>query len=174
MKQKGFTLLEILIAAFVLFLVVAGLLGGYLLIQRHWSGGGKQIRVQGQSRNAMNEICREIRGAQSVSGGGDEILIVRIPENERVLKGEPREIGFHYVDVASEDLIEETLYLFFGASWAGRTDERVIATQVIRKPGENIFTISGRRVTVRFRARDATSRDGYQGIDLQSSAYRRN
>ena len=155
----GFTILEILVASFVTLLVITGLFGSYFLVQRHWSGGAKQTRMQGQARNALKEISQEIKEAKIISGGGDEIFFI-------TLQNEPK--GFCYVPS------EEALYYYSGSDWASRIDKRVIANRIIRQPGEEIFTVTGRRVITKLRARDVLSQDGYQGIDLQSSAYHRN
>ena len=157
--KMGFTILEVLVASFITLLVITGLFGSYLLIQRNWSGGAKQTRIQGQARNALKEISLEIKEAKTISGGGDEIFFTTLQNKQK---------GFCYVPG------QETLYYYSGADWASRTDERVIANYVIRQPGEEIFTVTGRRVITKIRARDTLSQDGYQGIDLQSSAYHRN
>lgn len=158
--MAGFTLVEVVIAIIVVTLVIAGLIASYLVIQRNWQGGSKQIIVQGQGRLALNHICRHIREASNlgVSNLGRTLVIIRLDGGSLAYKYD-----------------EQSHTLNYYPDWSDQTSKEVLVNNLYKQPGNPIFLRSGsRKVYIHFRVIDVNQIDGYQGIDLSSSAYSRN
>lgn len=81
MKNKGFTIIELLVALGVAIIVFGILTVAYLTTQRIWKRSFSQITVQSQARTALNKMARAIRPAidASIMDNGSRIRLVTDP-----------------------------------------------------------------------------------------------
>ena len=77
--QRGFTIVEVLLATIILLLVVAGVSAVYLMALTTWHEGGAQVMLQRGASIAMEKMVRGIDGtdgireSKSVTCGSDSI-----------------------------------------------------------------------------------------------------
>ena len=81
MKNKGFTLIELMVA-FGIMLIVSGIVvSTYLISQRLWKGGFTQVTFQSTGRIALDKIVKNLRSATgaTILNSGDKIRFVTDP-----------------------------------------------------------------------------------------------
>jgi len=162
---SGLTLIEIVTAILITSLVIGGLIASYLVVQRSWGGGSKQIVLQSQGRVALNHICRNIRESEliSIADEGKTLALVKLDGLE---KDPPDQMKYTYD--------AETHQIIFFPSWPDADRQMVLLENVWPQPESQIFSGSLTTCYIRIRIIDINAKDGYQGIDLSSFAYKRN
>ena len=81
MKEKGFTLVELMVAASIMLVIFGVVTSTYLITQRLWKGGFTQIALQSTARVALDKIARNLRSATAADAlnSGDKISFVTDP-----------------------------------------------------------------------------------------------
>jgi type II secretory pathway pseudopilin PulG len=81
MKDKGFTIIELLVSLGIAILVFGILATAYLATQRIWKKGFSQITIQSQARTALSKITRAIMPAidATILDNGNRIRFVTDP-----------------------------------------------------------------------------------------------
>ncbi len=168
-KKSGATLLELLIAVTIFLIVVGGMLATYLLIQRAWRSGEKQLIIQSEGWQAMKRISKDIRASADVnpSSGNTNTIILSRPINADGVV-----VKYHFWYDADEDAIYHNIS--YDEEALNEDNEIVIIDRVVIESGEYLFNISGKNVTVNFKIRDPFTQDGYQGFDLHTKVTLRN
>jgi prepilin-type N-terminal cleavage/methylation domain-containing protein len=78
-KQKGFSLIEMMVVVCILGLIILGLVTFFTGGARSWISGQSQLEAQRNARQAMDIMVREIREGKSVSSGTPTSITVNIP-----------------------------------------------------------------------------------------------
>ncbi len=78
-KQKGFSLIEMMVVVVILGLIVLGLVTFFTGGAKSWVAGQSQLEAQRNARQAMDIMVREIREAESVNSGTTNSITVDIP-----------------------------------------------------------------------------------------------
>ncbi|MCX5693091.1 MAG: prepilin-type N-terminal cleavage/methylation domain-containing protein [Candidatus Omnitrophica bacterium] len=81
MKEKGFILIELMVAASIMLVVFGIVASTYLITQKLWEGGFTQIAFQSTGRVALDKITRNLRPAIAATAldNGDKIRFVTDP-----------------------------------------------------------------------------------------------
>jgi len=81
MKNKGFTLVELMVTMSIMLVIFGVVTSTYLITQRLWKGGFTQIALQSTARVALDKIARNLRSATAaaVLDSGDKIRFVTDP-----------------------------------------------------------------------------------------------
>ena len=76
-KQKGFSLIEMMVVVVILGLIVLGLVTFFTGGVRSWISGQSQLEAQRNARQAMDIMVREIREGNSfvIGGSNDSVTI---------------------------------------------------------------------------------------------------
>ncbi len=171
-QERGFSLIEIMIASVILVLALGIFLSLYTMGQRFFKGGMKQIEVVRDARSSLTRMSRDIRSAQSVQiyddytsptgntqGNYIEIFIPSGNDAGYYLnsQGELRYIA----DLNSDNPASEA-------------DDKKIADEVVDVSGSGIFNSGNIAIEINFRIRDNYAKDGYQGIDISTRVEPRN
>ncbi|MFH1045459.1 MAG: type II secretion system protein [Candidatus Omnitrophota bacterium] len=70
MRERGFTLIELMIVLTVFGLILGAIFAVMYVGKQSWSQGGTKVEIQQEARRAMEEIVRELReSAQDVVTG---------------------------------------------------------------------------------------------------------
>lgn len=78
-KQKGFSLIEMMVVVVILGLIVLGLVTFFTGGTKSWVAGQSQLKAQREARQAMDRMVREIREGNNIITGDDIIITVNIP-----------------------------------------------------------------------------------------------
>lgn len=81
MKNKGFSLVELMVAMSIMLVIFGVVASTYLVTQRLWRGGFTQIALQSTGRVALDKITKNLRPATTVTilDNGDKIRFVTDP-----------------------------------------------------------------------------------------------
>ena len=74
-KQKGFSLIEMMVVVVILGLIVLGLVTFFTGGAKSWVAGQSQLEAQRNARQAMDIMVREIREGKSYSGTTSSITV---------------------------------------------------------------------------------------------------
>ena len=78
-KQKGFSLIEMMVVVVILGLIVLGLVTFFTGGAKSWVAGQSQLEAQRNARQAMDIMVREIREASEVTTKDDTKIIFDTP-----------------------------------------------------------------------------------------------
>ncbi len=78
-KQKGFSLIEMMVVVAILGLIVLGLVTFFTGGAKSWVAGQSQLEAQRNARQAMDRMVREIREGSNISSGSEISVTVDIP-----------------------------------------------------------------------------------------------
>jgi len=81
-KNKGFTLIELMVVVAVLSFVILGLVTLFTGGVRSWFKGQSQLTSQRNARQAMEYMVREIRHGEEIVSGNSNEVTVSIPSLE--------------------------------------------------------------------------------------------
>ena len=70
-KQRGFSLIEMMVVVVILGLIVLGLVTFFTGGARSWMSGQSQLEAQRNARQAMDIMVREIREGDSIASGSN-------------------------------------------------------------------------------------------------------
>lgn len=168
-NQRGFTLIEMIIASAIMVIVLGMLLSLYAMGQRFFKAGMNQMDVVRQARDSLERISRHIRSAESIqiyddysspiAGTLGNFIKITIPGANDVGYYLNNQGEFRYIDNLATDNPDS------------EADDKKIADEVV---STNIFNSGGLAIEINFSIRDDYAKDGYQGIDLWTRAKPRN
>jgi len=75
LKNKGFSLIEMMVVVVILGLIVLGLVTFFTGGARSWISGQSQLEAQRNARQAMDIMVREIREGKSYSGTTSSVTV---------------------------------------------------------------------------------------------------
>ena len=78
-RQKGFSLIEMMVVVVILGLIVLGLVTFFTGGAKSWVAGQSQLEAQRNARQAMDIMVREIREASEVTTNDDTKIIFDTP-----------------------------------------------------------------------------------------------
>jgi len=78
-KQRGFSLIEMMVVVVILGLIVLGLVTFFTGGARSWITGQGQLQAQREARQAMDRMVREIREGEAVTSITTTSITVAIP-----------------------------------------------------------------------------------------------
>ena len=78
-KQKGFSLIEMMVVVVILGLIVLGLVTFFTGGAKSWVAGQSQLEAQRNARQAMDRMVREIREASEVTTNDNTKIIFDTP-----------------------------------------------------------------------------------------------
>jgi prepilin-type N-terminal cleavage/methylation domain-containing protein len=78
-RQKGFSLVEMMVVVAILGLIVLGLVTFFTGGAKSWVAGQSQLEAQRNARQAMDIMVREIREASEVTTNNDTEIIFDTP-----------------------------------------------------------------------------------------------
>ncbi len=166
MKNRGFTLVEILVAVAIFLMAWASVTWAYVLSQRLVRGGSLSIAMQSSARIATDKIVRNLHSALSAStyDNGNRIRFVidpnRTPENTS------DDITCEY-RLSGTDLIYDPNLIVLN-------DEGIIARKVYKESNLTVFQVTGNLVIITFRIYEDTPVYGYHGTNITTSVKLRN
>ncbi len=79
--RTGFTLVEVMIAATLGSIVLAGVLSTFLMISRSGMSAASYITMDTQSRRALDEFSRDVRQASDVIWNSSASVTLTVPDN---------------------------------------------------------------------------------------------
>lgn len=166
MRNKGFTLVEVLVAVAIFLMAWASVTWAYVLSQRLVRGGSLSIAMQSNARIAMDKITKNLHTALSASvfDNGNRIRFVidpnRTPENS-------------LDDITCEYRLSGT-DLIYDPNVSVANDESTIARKVYKESNFTVFGVTGNLVTITFRIYEDTPVYGYHGTNITTSVKLRN
>ena len=78
-NQKGFSLIEMMVAMAVLGLIVLGLVTFFTGGTRSWVTGQHQLEAQRNARLSMDRMVKEIREGKNIGSGSETSITVLVP-----------------------------------------------------------------------------------------------
>ena len=81
-KQKGVSLIELMVVVVILSLIILGLVTFFTGGVRSWITGQNQLSAQRNARQAIDQMVREIRHGELISTGSSTSITVVIPAFE--------------------------------------------------------------------------------------------
>ena len=164
MKNKGFTMAEVLIASLVALFTFSSTIYTFIMLQKFWRGGNTQIALQSTARIAMEHIIRKVRPAleAQVYNNGNGIALRLDPNGTQT---QSDDIWCHY-EVSNNRMV----YIPNAAAPVPET----ILENVYQKTGSNIFSTDGSNVVIMFEVRDPSGLFGHKGTYMESAATLRN
>jgi len=78
-NQKGFSLIEMMVAMAVLGLIVLGLVTFFSGGTRSWVTGQYQLEAQRNARLSMDRMVKEIREGKNITSGSETSITVSVP-----------------------------------------------------------------------------------------------
>ncbi len=166
MRNKGFTLVEILVAVAIFLMAWASVTWAYVLSQRLVRGGSISIAMQSNARIAMDKIANNLRTALSATiyDNGNRIRFITDPNRTPETSAD---------DITSEYRLSGT-DLIYDPNVSVANDESTVARKVYKETNFTIFQVSGNLVTITFRIYEDTPVYGYHGTNITTSVKLRN
>ena len=78
-NQKGFSLIEMMVALGILSLIIIGLVTFFSGGTRAWVTGQYQLEAQRNARLSMDRMVKEIREGKNITSGSEISIIVSVP-----------------------------------------------------------------------------------------------
>lgn len=176
-KNSAFTLVELLIAIAILTTVMGGIAFINITSQRYLKASSAFVTVSGDGRNTIERIVRPIRQANNidVTNSGDRIEI-RYDENEPPTSAtsDDRNIAFYFDNGDGIDATINNNGIYFDSDNDEGTTNTLLVGRVMRIGSNNIFSRSGREVSITFKVQDDYPNDGYQAQDITTRVIMRN
>ncbi|MEI8176036.1 MAG: prepilin-type N-terminal cleavage/methylation domain-containing protein [Candidatus Omnitrophota bacterium] len=157
-KNKGFTLVELMIASTVSLFVVGGIIYSTILFQRLWQNGNIQITMQSRGRIAMDTLTQQIRSAhQALVLNSGATLQLRL--NATTLW-------------CQYDFLNNKITYTPDTSVPGTT--KVLVDSVYQNLATPVFTLTGKNVAIVFALKNTKLQTTYKSSYMESSATVRN
>jgi len=162
MREKGFSLIEVLLAPLILVFVVGGTMVIYMMSITTWKEATTQITLQ---RNASITMEKMVRGVAGVGGIREAVSATLVNANT-----------IRYVDNTSSN--ERSFYLsdgqvFYDPDTTIANDEFSIVYDVRTNPAGLVFAINSDLITISLGLEDDV-RDTVINVDLSTKIKMRN
>jgi len=143
MKEKGFTLTELMVAAGIMLIILGVVASAQLISQRLWKAGFTQITFQSTGRIALDKITKNLRSATgaTIFDNGDRIRFVTDPN---------RTYGSASDDVTCEYYISGT-NIMYDPNIAVSGNEITLLRNVSKESNISFFQISGNLAVITFK-----------------------
>ena len=166
MKNKGFTLIELMIAIGILLIVFSVAFTTYLTAHRLWRGGFTQIAFQSRARITLARISRNLRSSTgaTILNNGDRVRFVTDPNRTPETSVD---------DVTSEYYLSST-DIIYDPDISVSGDEMTLLNNAYQESTIPIFQISGDLVVVTFRLFNTDAVYGTHWSNMTTSIKMRN
>jgi len=143
MKEKGFTLIELMVSMSIMLIIFGVVTSTYLITQRLWRGGFTQIALQSTGRVALDKITRNLRPATAATivDNGDKIRFVTDPN---------RTYSNASDDITCEYYISGT-NIMYDPNTVISSDEVVLLRNVSKESAIPFFQVSGNLAVITFK-----------------------
>jgi len=160
-NQKGFTLVELMVAIPLVLMVFVTVFGTYITMQKLFPGGMAQVALQSYGRSCLGRISNTIRTATdaSVNSGGDTLTITLDPS--RTYNDPSDDISAQYI-VSGTDII-------YDPDTSVSNDDMVILENVQAETGVPYFQESQDLIVVTFKATKTDVLLGTQNCSLSTT-----
>ena len=81
LKDRGFTIAEVLITLILMSLVMSGLVSSFMFMYRSTYSASLYVDMNNQTRRCMEIVARDVRQADRVLYVGDNSVVLRIPDD---------------------------------------------------------------------------------------------
>ena len=143
MKEKGFTLIELMVSMSIMLIIFGVVTSTYLITQRLWRGGFTQIAFQSTGRVALDKITRNLRPATAATivDNGDKIRFVTDPN--RTYSNASDDITCEYY-ISGTNIMYDPNTVISG-------DEAVLLRNVSKESAIPFFQVSGNLAVITFK-----------------------
>jgi Tfp pilus assembly protein PilW len=166
MKNKGVTLVELVVSIGIMLIVFSLISTTYLTTQRLWKGGFLQVMFQSSGRIGLDKISRNLRSATSAAtlDNGDRVRFVLDPN---------RTPGDSSDDVTCEYYITGT-NVMYDPDILVSSNEVTLLNNVIRESAVPFFQISGNLIVVTYKVFNTNILYGTHWASMSTSINMRN
>lgn len=166
MKEKGFTIVELMVAASIMLVIFGVVASTYLITQKLWRGGFTQVSLQSTGRVALDKIANNLRSATLASqlDNGNRIRFVIDPN---------RTYSSISDDITCEYYISGT-NIMYDPNITVSGDEITLLRNVSKESVIPFFQISGSLAVVTFKAYKSDAFYGTYWSSLTTSIDMRN
>jgi type II secretory pathway pseudopilin PulG len=123
-SRRAFTLVEVMIAAGLSTMILAGVLSTFLMMGRVGANVVNYTDIEAQARTALEQFSREVRMAFDVSSYSDTSVTLKIPDTTANPTGLAYSVTYAY-DSANKQLTRDGIQLI---------------TDIVAIPGTPVFT----------------------------------
>jgi prepilin-type N-terminal cleavage/methylation domain-containing protein len=143
MKEKGFTLTELMVAAGIMLIILGVVASAQLISQRLWKAGFTQITFQSTGRIALDKITKNLRSATgaTIFDNGDRIRFITDPN---------RTYSNASDDVTCEYYISGT-DIMYDPNTAVSGNEATLLRNVSKESNIPFFQVSGNLAVIAFK-----------------------
>lgn len=166
MKEKGFTLPELMVSASIMLIILGVVASTYLISQRLWRSGFTQITFQSTGRIALDKIAKNLLSATgaTIFDNGDRVRFVTDPN---------RTYSNVSDDVTCEYYISGT-NIMYDPNTAVSGDEITILRNVSRESSIPFFQLSGNLAVIAFKVYKNDALYGVHWSSMTTSISMRN
>ena len=143
MKEKGFTLTELMVASGIMLIILGVAASAQLISQRLWKAGFTQITFQSTGRIALDKIAKNLRSATgaTIFDNGDRIRFITDPN--RTYNNTSDDVTCEYY-IAGTDII-------YDPNTAVSGNEITLLRNVSKESNIPFFQISGSLAVITFK-----------------------
>ncbi|MBU1853487.1 MAG: prepilin-type N-terminal cleavage/methylation domain-containing protein [Candidatus Omnitrophica bacterium] len=166
MKNKGFTLVELIIA-FGIMIIISGLIfTTYLATHRLWRGGFTQTTFQSRGRITLSDIARYLRSATdaTILAGGDRVRFDTDPNNTPSTLGDDMTSSYY---LSGTDII-------YDPDVSVSDDEATLLRNVYKEQAIPLFQKSGDIIVITFKIYNSDAVYGTHWSSMSTSIKMRN
>jgi len=166
MRNKGVTLVELLIAMGITIITFSLISAAYLVANRLWRGGLTQVTFQSRGRISLRKIATNLRSSTGVTilQNGDRIRFVLDPNRTPEITTD---------DITSEYYIVNTDIMHDPDLSIGG-DEVTLLSDVYKEAGIPIFQNSGNLIVITFKLYNSDAVYGTYWSSISTSVKMRN
>lgn len=166
MKNKGISLVELMVATAIMLVIFGVVASTYLITQRLWRGGFTQIAMQSTGRVALDKITKNLRPATAAAilDNGDKIRFVTDPN---------RTYSNASDDITCEYYISGT-NIMYDPNTAISGNEAVLLRNVSKESAIPFFQVSGNLAVITFKVYKNDAVYGTYWSNLTTSINMRN
>jgi len=166
MKEKGFSLVELMVATAIMLVIFGVIASTYLISQRLWRGGFTQITFQSTGRAALEKMARNLRSAigAAVLDSGNKIRFVTDPN---------RTYSNASDDITCEYYISGT-NIMYDPNTAVSGNEVTLLRNVTKESTTPFFQTSGNLAVITFKVYKNDALYGVHWLSMTTSVEMRN
>lgn len=166
MKNRGLTLVELMVGIGILVIVFSVVFTTYLIAERLWRGGFTQIAFQSRGRVALEKIARNIRSStgSTILDSGDKISFDTDPNRTSDTTAD---------DVTSEYYLSGT-DIIYDPDTSVVGDEVTLLSDVYKESTAPLFLKSSNLIVVTFKLYNIDAVYGTHWVSMGTSIKMRN